>query len=199
MTINLLLIPVVSAVTGWLANQVAVRLLFHPRKPVQIFGIRFQGIIPKRILQLAEILGTFISAELNSFADIEENITQYGNIQMIMPQVEIHIDHFLKVKLPERMPVINMFIGEKTTAELKSVFTEELETLFPVIMTQYMGALKKDVDIEKKVTDKLKQLLPDKLEEIQKRLSRDFRKFSLAGAVTGLIIGIIQVLVILLL
>jgi hypothetical protein len=39
------------------------------------------------------------------------------------------------------MPMIGMFIGEKTINELKAVFITELESLFPVIMKSYLGNL----------------------------------------------------------
>jgi len=190
----LLLIPVISAFIGWFTNWIAIKMLFHPREPKKILGIRFQGIFPKNQYQFAKKLGALVSNELLSFKDIESKITNPSNIQKVMPIVEEHIDHFLRVKLAEKMPVISMFIGEKTIGELKAVFLQELQTLFPQLLSSYMGNLQADLDLEKIVTDKVAAFSSDKLEQILNSImSKEFRFVEIIGAVLGFIIGLLQV------
>ena len=148
MIYKLLLIPIISAFIGWFTNWIAIKMLFHPRVPTKVLGITFHGIFPKRQKQFAEKLGKLVSNELLSFKDIEQKITDPNNIKKIMPHVEGHIDHFLRNKLSEQMPVISMFIGDKTINQLKSVFIAELEILFPTIMHNYMGNLQEELDLE---------------------------------------------------
>jgi uncharacterized membrane protein YheB (UPF0754 family) len=195
MSIWLLLIPVISAFIGWFTNWIAIKMLFHPREPKKILGITFHGIFPKRQQQFAEKLGNLVGQELLSFKDIEQKITNTDNLQKIMPQVEEHIDHFLRVRLVETMPVISMFIGDKTIAQLKGVFMKELEDLFPILMKNYMAKLKGDLDLEKIVVDKVAAFSSDKLESILYQImSKEFRFVEIIGAVLGFIIGVLQVL-----
>lgn len=49
----------------------------------------------------------------------------------VLPLAETHVDDFLRNKLPKAMPVVGMFIGDKTIAQFKAVFMEELQTLLP--------------------------------------------------------------------
>jgi uncharacterized membrane protein YheB (UPF0754 family) len=191
----LYLIPFISAFIGWFTNWIAIKMLFHPREPKKILGLTFQGIFPKRQQQFAEKLGQLVSNELLSFSDIEQKITNPENIAKLMPYVEGHIDQFLRVKLAEQMPVISMFIGDKTIHQLKSVFITELEHLFPVIMQNYMGNLKQELDLEKIVTNKVSQFSSDKLENILNAImSKEFRFVEIIGGVLGFLIGLIQVL-----
>ena len=191
----LYLIPFISAFIGWFTNWIAIKMLFHPRESKKILGIRFQGIFPKRQKQFAEKLGKLVSAELLSFSDIEQKITNPANVAKLMPFIEEHIDQFLRVKLAEQMPVISMFIGDKTIQQLKSVFTAELENLFPVIMQNYMGNLKQDLDLEKIVTAKVVLFSTDKLENILNAImSKEFRFVEIIGGVLGFLIGLLQVL-----
>jgi uncharacterized membrane protein YheB (UPF0754 family) len=191
----LYLIPVISAFIGWFTNWIAIKMLFHPKNPIKIFGITFIGIFPKRQAQFAEKLGKLVSAELLSFDDIESKITNTDNIDQLMPQIDAHIDHFLRVKLADQMPVISMFIGDKTIQQMKSVFMAELKEIFPSIMKSYMGNLKKDLDLEKIVVDKVKGFSSDKLEQILNDImSKEFRFVEIIGGVLGFIIGIVQVI-----
>ena len=171
-------------------------MLFHPREPKQILGLTVQGIFPKRQKQFAEKLGKLVGDELLSFRDIEQKISNPENIQKIMPFVEKHIDEFLRVKLGQQMPMIAMFVGEKTIDEMKRIFIEELQNLFPVIMQNYMGELQKDLDLEKIVYSRVSSFSSEKLEDILNQImSKEFKFVELLGGVLGFIIGIVQVLI----
>lgn len=190
----LLIIPVISAFIGWVTNWVAIKMLFHPREPKKFLGITFQGIFPKRQQQFAEKLGKLVSAEFLSFSDIEQKISSPENLKKIMPMIENHIDDFLRHKLSEQMPVLSMFIGDKTINSLKEVFMKELEILFPQVMKQYAANLKTELDLEHIVIQKVSNFSSDKLEEILYQImSREFRFVEIIGAVIGFIIGGVQV------
>ena len=199
MTLGLFLIPIISAFIGWFTNWIAIKMLFHPREPKKILGITFQGIFPKNQKQFAAKLGKLVGEELLSFKDISSKITNPENVDKLMPFVEEHIDYFLRVKLAEKMPVISMFIGDKTIGELKIVFMEELKTLFPSLMQNYMTNLQQDLDLEEIVTQKVAAFSSDKLEDILNSImSKEFRFVEIIGAVLGFIIGLLQIVITLL-
>lgn len=196
MSLLILSIPLISAFIGWFTNWIAIKMLFHPRLPVKVLGLTFQGIFPKRQHQFAQKLGKLVNEELLSFKDIEAKITDGSNVKALMPIVETHIDNFLRNKLATEMPIISMFIGDKTIEQLKSVFMKELETLFPVLLTSYMEKLKHELDLEAIVTEKVSSFSSDKLEEIlQAIMSKEFKFIEIIGAVLGFLIGILQVFI----
>lgn len=190
-----ILIPLISGFIGWFTNWIAIKMLFHPKEPIKIIGITFHGIFPKRQKQFAEKLGKLVSQELLSFEDIEKKITSAENVQKLLPPVEKHIDHFLRNRLSDVFPMLSMFIGEKTINQLKEVFMKELETVFPETMKSYMTNLKQDLDMEKLVYEKVAAFSTDKLESILYQImAREFRFVEIIGAVLGVVIGLIQVL-----
>lgn len=171
-------------------------MLFHPKDPRKILGITFHGIFPKRQRQFAVKLGKLVSDELLSFSDIESKITDEKNLDRIMPVIDAHLDNFLKVKLADAMPLVSMFIGEKTINQLKEVFMNEMKTLFPVIMSNYMDELKNDLDLEKMVVNRVSSFSSGKLESVLNQiLKKEFRFVEIIGGVLGCIIGILQVVI----
>lgn len=187
------LLPIIAAFTGWITNKIAIKLLFHPRLPVRFLGITIQGVFPKRQQQFAEKLGKLVSRELLSFDDIKQKIARPENVNKIMPLVEKHIDHFLQVKLGEKMPIVRAFVGESTLNQMKSILMEELEALFPALMEDYMHQVKTDLDLEQIVTRKIAAFSTDKLEDILLQImSKEFVFIEVIGAVLGFIIGLIQ-------
>ncbi len=194
MSFWLLLLPLISAFIGWFTNWIAIKMLFHPREPRNILGMSIQGIFPKRQQQFAEKLGKLVSQELLSFGDISGKLTNPENLNRLTPYVEEHVDHFLRVKLKETMPMISMFIGDKTIAQLKSVFLNELQELFPVIMEKYMGSLKDDLDLERIVVAKVSAFSSDKLEQILYQImAKEFRFVEIIGGLLGFLIGLVQI------
>lgn len=192
----LLLIPIISAFIGWVTNWVAIKMLFHPREPKKILGITFHGIFPKRQQSFAEKLGKLVSAEFLSFDDIEQKISNPDNLQKIMPVIEEHMDDFLRNRLKDEMPVISMFIGDKTITNLKGMFMKEIEALLPIVMKKYASNLKGELDLEQIVTQKVAAFSSDKLEEVLYQImSKEFRFVEIIGAVIGFIIGAVQVLI----
>ena len=192
----LILIPLISAFIGWVTNWVAIKMLFHPREPKKILGITFHGIFPKRQQQFAEKLGKLVSAEFLSFDDIEQKISNPENLKKIMPMIENHMDDFLRNRLGAEMPVISMFIGDKTISKLKESFMKEIEVLFPQVMKQYATNLKDELDLEQIVIKKVAGFSSDKLEEVLYQImSKEFRFVEITGAVIGFIIGVVQVII----
>ena len=188
-------IPFISAFIHWLTIWMALKLLFHPHEPKKFLGLTIQGVFPKRKLQIASSLGRIVGQELLSFDDIEKTITNPENVQKILPMVEAHIDDFLRHKIKKAMPVISMFIGDKTILELKTVFMKELEDLFPMIMKNYVGNLRKDLDLEKIVVEKIVNFSSDRLEQmLNDILTKEFRFVEVIGAALGFLIGCLQII-----
>jgi uncharacterized membrane protein YheB (UPF0754 family) len=188
------IIPVLlSAFTGWVTTWVAIKMLFHPRNPVNILGFKLQGIFPKNQRLIAEKLGQVVSKEFLSFAEIEAKVTNPENLEKLKPEIEQHIDKFLKEKLTTLFPMLSMFIGDKTINQLKAAFLTELESLFPILMKNYMGKLEKDLDLEKIVTQKVANFSSEKLEDILNQITKkEFQFLEVVGGVFGFLIGLVQ-------
>jgi uncharacterized membrane protein YheB (UPF0754 family) len=188
------ILPFFGAFIGWIINKIAFYVMFHPVLPKKILGLTFQGLFPKRQQQLAEKLGRFVKTEFSSI-DIEEKISDPANLQKAMPLIEVHVDDFLRIKLKEQMPMISMFIGDKTIGSLKAIFMKELETLFPEVMKHFAGNMKAEFDIEKIVVSKVAGLDPGMIENM---LAKELRVLTISGAFTGFLVGLLQIVIALL-
>jgi len=185
-----------TAFTGWVTTWLAIKMLFHPRYPIKIFGLTIQGVFPKNQQMIAEKLGQVVSKELLSFEEIEAKIINPDNLQKLRPDIESHIDHFLRNKLKEVFPMLSMMLGEKTILQLKGAFLEELESLFPILMKSYMNKLQHDLDLEKIITEKVANFSSEKLEDILKQITqKEFKFLEIISTLFGLIIGLAQVLI----
>ncbi|MEP7280012.1 MAG: DUF445 domain-containing protein [Bacteroidota bacterium] len=191
------LLPLVAAVLGWVFVSLALRLLFHPVQPKKWLGYSIRGFVPARQQIFAKEAGR-LAASFFSIDEIVEKITQPANVKKILPQAEAHIDDFLRLKLVKSMPVVGMFVGDKTINNLKTLFMAELELLFPEIMKTYMNQLREDVDIEKIVTGKIASCPPAIIETaLLKLFKKELIIIKWAGALFGFMIGFVQYILLL--
>jgi uncharacterized membrane protein YheB (UPF0754 family) len=164
----LLLIPVISAILGWFGSWIAGKILVY-------------RIMPRHQQSFAEKMGKAVSSEF-SFADIEKKMVHPDNVKKIMPLVEEHIDDFLRNKLKEKMPVVSMFM-------------KEIEDLFPQVLKKFAGNLQSELKIESMVANKITSVSAG---QIEKKLYPALRYFRLTGTISGLIIGVINMIIFLL-
>jgi len=192
-----ILIPLFSAFTGWLVIKLIITSLFNPILPKKILGITLQGIFPKKQQAIVKGIAQW-AAGLVSFKSIEEKITDVENIEKIMPFIEEHIDNFLRKKISEEMPMISMFIGEKTIIQLKEVFTKELKELFPLVMKNYIGNLEKNINIEQLIEEKLSSISSEDIRQLfHSSLKKELALLTSISTLIGLIVGIIEVAILL--
>ena len=185
-----------SCFTGWFAIWVTLKLLFRPHKPIKIAGFKMQGIIPANQQMIAQKIGRLVSTQLFSFAALQEKVADPENFNKLKPEIETHIDSFLRVRLKETLPMVSMLIGSKTINQLKSAFMVELESLFPVLMKSYLTTLEKDINIEEQVTQKIAGFSISKTEDlIYKSANAPLIKMQLLGALIGFVTGLIQLFI----
>jgi uncharacterized membrane protein YheB (UPF0754 family) len=195
------MIPIAGAFLGWILTAALIKMLFHPRWPKRFLGLGLQGYIPKNRAILTDKIAAGISkGDFFSIDEIAAKVSNPENFQQIMPMAAQHIDEFLRLKLPKAMPMISMFIGDRTINQLKTVFMDELEQLFPQIMQSYIGNLKSEINIEQLIRNKINQIPTEKMEQwLMIAMKKQVRLICLLGAGIGLVTGIFQILLMFLL
>jgi uncharacterized membrane protein YheB (UPF0754 family) len=191
------ILPVLlSGFTGWFVIWLTIKILFRPHKPVSIAGIKIQGIIPANQQLVAEKIGQLVSTELFSLDALQQKVSDPENFNKLKPEIETHIDSFLRFRLKETFPMLSMLIGDKTITQLKGAFLTELESLFPVLISSYITNLQKEFDIEKQVSEKIAGFSISKTEELVYRSAKtQLLKVQLMGAAIGFLTGLIHILI----
>ena len=193
----LFFIPLFTCFAGWFSVWIITRSVFYPKKEVLFLGFRCQSILLKHKAALINNISKFAADQLSFTDALAEKVSNPQALEKIMPLIEEHIDDFLRKKLTEQMPMIGMLIGEKTIIQLKMIFINELKELFPVIITNYIGNLANDFNVEKIIQEKLNNIDTAKLLiSLENRLSREFGYARFIGFLIGFLLGIFQLLII---
>lgn len=188
----LYLLPFIGALTGWVTNWIAVKMLFHPKEPKNFGLFKVQGVFPKRQKVMAEKLGNIVANELFSIDDVVSKMKGADNTE-VLGFVEGKIDDFINIKLQASMPMLSMLLNADLKAKIKNTLMQEIEEVIPGVIESYANKLKTEVDVKAIVKEKVTNFSSDKLEEILVSImKKEFKFIELLGGVLGFIIGLIQ-------
>lgn len=126
--LHLVILMLLFAGLAWLISWGMVGILFYPKKP--ILGWH------------SPLVGWAKSVNMSTL--LNKEILDHS-LEKIMPIIDEKLDDFFRHRLTEKLPMISMFIGDKTIQQLKSVFMEELKQMFPTLMQSFASNMQKDL------------------------------------------------------
>lgn len=196
MIYQLLAIPVISALIGYFTNVLAIKLLFWPRKPVNLFLFKLHGLLPKRQAVVAASIGELVEEQLLSIDDLFDKI----NTNEMREKIVVIIGDSLKDRLNEVMPrIIPAKIIQIIEDNLEKILRQEAGHLINKVLETGRCHLTQEIQVKKIVEEKINAFDLDKLEIMIRGVSStELRFIEMLGGILGFIIGVIQVGILLL-
>ena len=193
MLLKLCLSTVICAFIGWITNFIAIKMLFHPRRPVQIGSLTVQGIFPKRQKALAMNLAAVIEGELLSHDDIRQAMQRPEFSARLKDRILDGFSEFLSTRLGGLNPMIAMFLDGPMMEKIKGLLDKELDRIVPGLLETATGELENSLDFRRIIQDKIENLSMERLEILlMSIMAKEFRFIEVVGAVLGAFIGLIQ-------
>lgn len=181
--LQMAIIVCISGFTGWLISWLSLRLLF-----ISIFKKKRPG---------GYSALSFLQKEFENSTLIDEKIADPVLFERLKPEIESHVDYFLNEKLATVFPLLYKFMGEKTLAQFKAAFMTEIDLLFPVIIKSYAGSLKKEIRLDIAINERLNVISGQKLKAFFfEHAKKEIARFMILCIVTGLLSGLLTVLII---
>lgn len=145
--------PVIGAVIGYFTNFIAVKMLFHPKKEIKVFGHKLPftpGAIPKGKSRLAKSVGDAVGNNLITQADIES--------RLLSDELADKIADMILDKLS--VSINDLFSGSQDMTE------EEIESRKKAVSTniaRYIAEAISQVDISGVLVEKTPEIIKAKL------------------------------------
>ena len=192
-SITLYSLPLIGAIIGWVTNYLAVKMLFHPRKPIPLGFFTLQGVFPKRQEAFAHKLGQIVSTELFSADDVKRLLHESAGSEELHRVIDEHIEQVITERLPKAIPMLQMILNPELVATVKNAFSGELTELLDEVVNALGGRLDDALDVHAIVEEKVANFSSDKLEEILFAImKREFKFIEAVGAFLGFLIGCTQ-------
>ncbi|MEW5898312.1 MAG: DUF445 family protein [Bacillota bacterium] len=186
------LLPVISALIGWLTNVLAVRLLFRPYQPVRLplLGYRLQGMLPKYRRELAANVGRLIENELLPVDHLLAHLRSEEMKKELIYLTELAV----RARAMDRLPA---FLPSSLKRTLGDLLAEQVHKELPALLDELLKRsgqkLKEEFQLGRLVEERLNEFELQKLEEIVlQAAARELRHIEILGGVIGFLIGLLQ-------
>ncbi len=192
LTWQLLTMPAVGGVIGWITNVIAIRMLFRPYRPVKLplLPITIQGLLPKFKAELATSIGKAIEEDLLPVESLIDQLSTSNTYRDILKVIEQHVESRLRQKLP---PFLPDGIRSAIVGLLRDWLDQELPLLLDKMTQEVKERVQTDLHISRLVEEKIMAFDLAELEALVVRIShRHLRHLEVLGGILGLIIGLIQ-------
>ncbi len=186
--------PLLGAAIGYITNVIAVELLFHPRKPINIFGFKIQGLIPARSRELTEKFLDTLSDILTK-EDFEFVIGDALNRTIRENEIAARVN-----ELFSRPPLSNVKELTEKSGILGRFLAPLSEAVSSILQDTVKDAIVKNIanniDLREFVIRKAEEISEEEIEKLFKKFaSKELRFIEISGAVLGFLIGIAQSIV----
>lgn len=189
----LILTPFITAAIGWFTNWVAIKMLFHPRVPKRVLFWQWQGLIPRRQLQLAKESAEIIEREILQQHMI---LNEIRKIEM-GPHLEVAAHKIVWERIGPQLraiPLLGSFINDGTLAKFEVIASASMKEEAGSLMEKVATEFEASVDLKQMIEDNIAAFDLDRLEGIVNEVAkREFRTIERLGAVLGFTIGLVQV------
>src|SRR3990170_6122120 len=186
---KLLMPPFVGAAIGWLTNYVAIKLLFRPHMPVEVFGFKLQGLIPKRRKEIARSIARTIEKEILSSEDVAGMLRTVKWKEAVENIIEDMVEHRLGSRTLSKIPVIGL-ASENLRYHIKYLLAKEVVTQIDKNKDELVARFKDNVDINELVVSRIDNLNFERFESLLTDfIARELKHLEYLGGVMGFIIG----------
>lgn len=142
--LKIILAPIVGGVIGYITNDLAIKMLFHPHKPLYIgkWHIPFTpGLIPSQKERIAKSLGGVISKQLLNAETIQKEALKEENVKSIKRGVESALTNLFQDETIIREKLETRFAPEKI-ALFEDQFTDMMaDAIFIQIRKAGIGTI----------------------------------------------------------
>ncbi|HMO17355.1 MAG TPA: DUF445 family protein [Oligoflexia bacterium] len=190
-----LAIPLISGSIGWFTNYIAIKMLFHPRNPINIIGIRIHGVFPKRQSELASKLGELFAEKLGVQSRISEELKKTVDENNVTSELNERINALARDFIKTEVPFLAAFASDELISTLSKKVSDDLGFKLKEKFESGAKDFANKLNIKKVVQTQIDALEPENLEKMLKDLlKREFRFIELSGALLGFLIGCIQII-----
>ena len=193
---TLILLPLLLAgAHGYFTNWLAIQLLLKPVKPVNLFGFKIQGLLPRRQAELADRISDAIARQFLTEQDILNFLAKVDPKEamrkLLVEKWEEKLGEIL-----DTVPLIKAFVSSDKLHGIRDRIAEAFARESDAFLLNLVKTLEDKIDLRETIRRNILAFKVEQLNGIIEEIGhREFGEIAVIGGVLGLIIGAIQAVV----
>ncbi|HVM53613.1 MAG TPA: DUF445 family protein [Acidimicrobiales bacterium] len=190
--ITFLIVPVVTAFIGYVTNWTAVKMIFHPREPVGIGPLKWQGIVyrlaPKFASEIAATTGKVLSPD-----DVVDRVAPAALATRVVAEHPGEVDAIIGEAFDALASGAWESMAPPARDQLRSALLAQVDESAGAAVAELGHRAGELVDLDRIIVDQLSGDNADRLARVAGEVgARELRFIELYGGVFGFVVGLVQ-------
>ncbi len=186
------ILPLVGFVVGFVTNWLAINLIFRPLNPVNVFGLRIQGLFLRRQDDISDVWSRLVAEELLTVEKVADAMVngRHGTRTRAILQKHLRpmLDHSVLLKVTAQVTV-----GMSGYTELKKAMNEKAVMATGHAFCDPAFNRERAPVVANVIATEMKALKPEEFQDILRPAFKEEElKLMIVGGVFGAIAGVIQ-------
>lgn len=192
-TLVLALVPVITALIGYITNWAAIKMMFHPAEPMGIGPLKWQGIVYRMSGKFAAEISATTSQVLTP-TDLVDRIDIESLIEKLIDRHGDDADEIVKAAFDEVAPGAWDSTAPEARAQIRQMLFDQIGPRVQETMTALGPKLPEIMDLDSLIVTELTGENSERLARVANEIGgKELRFIEIYGGVFGLAVGLVQV------
>jgi uncharacterized membrane protein YheB (UPF0754 family) len=192
-----MIMPIFGLITGWFTDWMALKLVFVPKFPRRILGIRWQGLFFKYRDEFTDLYGDLVSRQVVTPRNIMQAVLRGPMSDRLFAVLQYKLDEEIDRQVGLTRPLVVLAVGGTGYQQVKEIVADMVLRRLPDTARHLERYAEDALDIRNTVLTKMRQMSQDDFEQLLRPAFRqDEWKLIAVGAALGFVVGEFQVLLV---
>ena len=189
----LILFPLCCGLIGYLTNRLAVKMIFWPVRQRRLFGLRFQGVLPKHHQHFAREMAEVVTSDFMTSGELVDRLDVEAVTAAMSPRVDQLLDQTVDDLRQRMTPDKRPLLADAVVALARKRVHASVAGALPRLLERVRRRADELVDLNELITQKIVSLGPAKFaEQIMDLGHRELLYIVYYGGLLGALIGLVQ-------
>lgn len=193
---NPIVMPLFGVFTGWFTDWLALKMIFHPKRPVRYLGLfEWQGLFLKRRDEVSRAYADLIAEEIITPRNVIEAVLRGPLSDRVLAMIQREVDAELARQTGPARPLVVLAVGSRRYQEIKLAISDHIMRRLPETMHYVESYAADAMDIRNLLVTKMRDLDDEEFENLLRpAFQQDEWILITTGAVLGGALGELQAL-----
>lgn len=187
------ILPAFGLFIGFASDWLALQMLFHPKRPVKILGLTYQGLFLKRQQEVSRDYARLVADQIITPSNIWQGILEGPGADKLFALVQRHVEQMVDEQAGIARPLVAFAIGSRQYQQMKKSVTEKLVQTLPATLKHVEGYAEGAMDVRNTLMERMQRLSPEEFEGmLRPAFKEDEWSLIAVGAALGFLVGELQ-------
>ena len=187
------ILPAGGLLVGYLTNWIAIKIIFEPKRPINVLGFKLQGMFLKRQKEVSRVYSDIIEAKVINSKNITQIVLNGSGSEQLLELIELHVNDAIERYVAIAQPYFALGVGSTQYYKMKKLAAQQIFDNTEKYMHYANGYADKALRVGDDLCERMQKLTPEEFEGVLRpAYQADEWKLILTGAILGMIAGFMQ-------